>query len=96
MSDVPQDFIKALIAGGPPSGTDAAVPAMRLGCEPGVAGVDKSFLYDIVANGRSGLDVDKLDYFARDSYFAVRAPIPSRACPTHVCMHHAHTNICAN
>lgn len=27
---------------------------------------DKFYLYDIVNNGRSGLDVDKLDYFQRD------------------------------
>jgi len=29
-------------------------------------GPDKSFLYDVVNNTRSGLDVDKLDYFQRD------------------------------
>ncbi|XP_062314438.1 deoxynucleoside triphosphate triphosphohydrolase SAMHD1-like isoform X2 [Osmerus eperlanus] len=29
----------------------------------------KSFLYEIIANKRNGVDVDKWDYFARDSYY---------------------------
>ncbi|KAJ8361317.1 hypothetical protein SKAU_G00178420, partial [Synaphobranchus kaupii] len=29
---------------------------------------EKSFLYEIVANKRTGIDVDKWDYFARDCY----------------------------
>mmetsp|Transcript_28893 Transcript_28893/g.74227 ORF Transcript_28893/g.74227 Transcript_28893/m.74227 type:complete len:581 (+) Transcript_28893:554-2296(+) len=63
------DFIKALISGEPPEALRGEV-TMRYGGSPGVVGKDKSFLYDIVANRRSGLDVDKLDYFARDSHFA--------------------------
>lgn len=29
---------------------------------------DKSFLYEVVANKRNGIDVDKWEYFARDCY----------------------------
>ena len=57
-------FIKELIGSSPPSASSG-----RLGAS-GVPGLDKGFLYQIVANPVSGLDVDKLDYFERDSYFA--------------------------
>ena len=30
----------------------------------------KAFLFEIVANPRSGLDVDKIDYYQRDSYYS--------------------------
>ncbi|KAL0063992.1 hypothetical protein AAF712_009060 [Marasmius tenuissimus] len=45
-------FIKALILGKPEE------------CSPD----EKPFLFDIVANGRNGLDVDKYDYILRDSH----------------------------
>uniref|UniRef100_A0A3B4YXU3 Deoxynucleoside triphosphate triphosphohydrolase SAMHD1 n=1 Tax=Stegastes partitus TaxID=144197 RepID=A0A3B4YXU3_9TELE len=52
------DFIKEQIAG--PPNTDAWPYKGRP--------EDKSFLYEIVANKRNGIDVDKWDYFARDCY----------------------------
>ena len=31
-------------------------------------GEEKAFLYEVVANKRNGIDVDKWDYFQRDNY----------------------------
>ncbi|KAM9350888.1 deoxynucleoside triphosphate triphosphohydrolase SAMHD1-like [Symphorus nematophorus] len=57
------DFIKEQIAG--PQDTNAAQGQKWLyKGRP----EDKSFLYEIVANKRNGIDVDKWDYFARDCY----------------------------
>uniref|UniRef100_A0A3Q3EGL5 HD domain-containing protein n=1 Tax=Labrus bergylta TaxID=56723 RepID=A0A3Q3EGL5_9LABR len=52
------DFIKEQIAG--PQGSEAWPYKGRR--------EEKSFLYEIVANKRNGIDVDKWDYFARDCY----------------------------
>lgn len=47
-------FIEEMILGTPPNDRNGR-------------GTDKEFLYDIINNTRSGLDVDKLDYFKRDA-----------------------------
>ncbi|GLB33172.1 putative metal dependent phosphohydrolases with conserved 'HD' motif [Lyophyllum shimeji] len=52
MSPKDERFIKALISGEPGE------------CDPD----EKPFLFDIVANKRNGLDVDKFDYIPRDSH----------------------------
>nr|XP_046253079.1 deoxynucleoside triphosphate triphosphohydrolase SAMHD1-like [Scatophagus argus] len=62
---LPEDliFIKELIAG--PLDTNAAKgKKWQYKGRP----KDKSFLYEIVANKRNGIDVDKWDYFARDCH----------------------------
>ncbi|XP_019746798.1 deoxynucleoside triphosphate triphosphohydrolase SAMHD1 isoform X2 [Hippocampus comes] len=60
---LPEDlhFIKELIAG--PLDANAAFQWPYVGRSK-----DKSFLYEIVANKRNGIDMDKWDYFARDCY----------------------------
>ncbi|RXW22620.1 hypothetical protein EST38_g3245 [Candolleomyces aberdarensis] len=52
LSDKDVRFVKALIAGDPTQ-CDAS---------------EKPFLFDIIANKRNGLDVDKFDYIQRDSH----------------------------
>ncbi|XP_015280729.1 PREDICTED: deoxynucleoside triphosphate triphosphohydrolase SAMHD1 [Gekko japonicus] len=54
------DFIKEQI-GGPTKTNDSSWPYRGRPKE-------KSFLYEIVANKRNGIDVDKWDYFARDCH----------------------------
>ncbi|XP_062925463.1 deoxynucleoside triphosphate triphosphohydrolase SAMHD1-like [Mobula hypostoma] len=62
---LPQDvtFIKELIRG-PKVGNDSKDSKWLYKGRS----KEKSFLYEIVANKRTGIDVDKWDYFARDSY----------------------------
>uniref|UniRef100_A0AAV2LXC0 Deoxynucleoside triphosphate triphosphohydrolase SAMHD1 n=1 Tax=Knipowitschia caucasica TaxID=637954 RepID=A0AAV2LXC0_KNICA len=57
------DFIKEQIAGPLQNDTVQSVKWPYKGRPE-----DKSFLYEIVANKRNGIDVDKWDYFARDCY----------------------------
>ena len=52
-------FIKEMIQG--PKGSDPVWPYLG-------RGKNQSFLYEIVSNKITGIDVDKWDYFARDSY----------------------------
>lgn len=57
------DFIKEQIAGPlDPNGAQGKKWPYKGRTE------DKSFLYEVVANKRNGIDVDKWDYFARDCY----------------------------
>ncbi|XP_043984764.1 deoxynucleoside triphosphate triphosphohydrolase SAMHD1 [Gambusia affinis] len=57
------DFIKEQIAGPTESSSDRGEKWPYKGRSK-----EKSFLYEIVANKRNGIDVDKWDYFARDCY----------------------------
>lgn len=63
-------FIKECIWGGP-------IPEVKrelgMDCLIGRQEPAKEWLYDIVSNSRSGLDVDKIDYFARDQRRAFRS-----------------------
>ena len=63
-------FIKECIAGGPlpPKGMSIKA-AKKSGIKLeiiGRKGENKEYLYDIISNIHSGLDVDKMDYFSRD------------------------------
>ncbi|KAL3060859.1 hypothetical protein OYC64_009130 [Pagothenia borchgrevinki] len=61
---LPQDlvFIKEMIK--PRAAQEESSPQWPYKGRP----EEKSFLYEIVANKRNGIDVDTFDYFARDSY----------------------------
>lgn len=61
------DFIKEQIAGP----LDSTTVSRHQGAPWPYKGrsKEKSFLYEIVANKRNGIDVDKWDYFARDCYY---------------------------
>ncbi|KAI3357662.1 hypothetical protein L3Q82_016071 [Scortum barcoo] len=60
------DFIKEMIGGplNPQAAQGQEEPRPYKGRTE-----EKSFLYEIVANKTNGIDVDKFDYFARDSYY---------------------------
>ncbi|MCJ8731125.1 hypothetical protein PDJAM_G00195590, partial [Pangasius djambal] len=62
LSSTDLEFIKEQIAG--PLDSTASQDTWKYKGRP----EEKSFLYEIVANKRTGIDVDKWDYFARDSY----------------------------
>ena len=63
-------FIKECVLGGPLDEKHSPVGAQTdfIG-----RGKEKEFLFDIVNNRHNGLDVDKIDYFHRDSLAAYRA-----------------------
>ncbi|XP_074500274.1 deoxynucleoside triphosphate triphosphohydrolase SAMHD1-like isoform X2 [Sebastes fasciatus] len=62
-------FIKEMIAGLPKR--DQGQEVLDIKAEWPYKGrkKEKSFLYEIVANNRNGIDVDKFDYLARDCYY---------------------------
>jgi HD superfamily phosphohydrolase len=63
-------FVKECIWGKP-------IPEIEAKCKVtgfvGRQAKEKEWLYDVVSNNRSGLDVDKVDYFARDERRAMNA-----------------------
>ncbi|KAG7174187.1 Deoxynucleoside triphosphate triphosphohydrolase SAMHD1-like 2 [Homarus americanus] len=59
LGDKDKKFIRELIGGA--KSANGIWPYEGLGKE-------KAFLYEVVANKRTGVDVDKWDYFVRDSY----------------------------
>ena len=63
-------FIKECIVGGPLPPKGISLDAAKKSNQPqelvGRPEIYKEFLYDVVSNRHSGLDVDKIDYLARD------------------------------
>jgi HD superfamily phosphohydrolase len=59
-------FIKELILGDPKEAPAGWVWRGAQGRRIGAAGISKQFLFELVANKRNSVDVDKLDYFSRD------------------------------
>lgn len=56
----------SLVAGGAGAGASSSDDGHF---DLGRAEADRPFLYEIVANGHCGIDTDRFDYLARDSYF---------------------------
>ncbi|DBA81314.1 TPA: hypothetical protein ACH3X2_006924 [Trebouxia sp. C0005] len=61
LDDIDMKRVQQLIVGSCPNHQPAGNGAPPLN--------DKRFLFDIVANGRNSIDVDKFDYLARDSHY---------------------------
>ncbi|EDO35455.1 predicted protein [Nematostella vectensis] len=64
LSDKDMEFIQELIAGP----RNMETPLKTQDWPYTGRSVEKSYLYEIVANKRTGIDVDKWDYFARDCH----------------------------
>lgn len=63
-----QAFVKALIAGKHDRTYVQFYLLSSVGFYDKCRPHEKSFLFEIVANNRNGLDVDKIDYIHRDSH----------------------------
>ena len=61
LNDIDMKRVQDLIMGSCPDHQAPSSAALPLN--------DKRFLFDIVANGRNSIDVDKYDYLARDSHY---------------------------
>lgn len=66
ITDIDLVFVKEQIAG--PIETEQCSSQKQSDWPYSGRGVEKGFLYEIVANKKNGIDVDKWDYFARDCH----------------------------